>query len=426
MLMTFICIAALLVVLALGCLTWTLLRTRSSNSEQERVDANLALLQAQFKELEDDKAAGRISEEEYQETRDEIQARVLEETKQSDKKVVANGRQGLYAALGCIVLVPSLAFVVYSKIGMVDALDPLVVQTSQVTAHGGSGHTEEELQQTVKQLEQRLKDNPDNVDGWRMLARVNASYEKWDEAAKAYEQVNRLVPGNPAVLSDWADMLAATSGTLEGRPQELLQEALRIDPTYWKALALMGTLCYNKRDFQGAVDYWTRLRNLTEQGSETWRQITENIEEARQLGGLPANSAKTMVPVQKEPAKKVNADPAAHFIKGTVELADKVKDKVRPSDTVFVFARPTQGSKMPVAFMRITVDQLPAKFHLDGTSQMGMGVKTLADVTEVILEARISRSGNFMPSKGDLQGLIKGHVKVGATDVKIVIDTYIE
>lgn len=133
-----------------------------------------------------------------------------------------------------------------------------------------------------------------------------------------------------------------------------------------------------------------------------------------------------MVPVQKEPAKKVNADPAAHFIKGTVELADKVKDKVRPSDTVFVFARPTQGSKMPVAFMRITVDQLPAKFHLDGTSQMGMGVKTLADVTEVILEARISRSGNFMPSKGDLQGLIKGHVKVGATDVKIVIDTYIE
>lgn len=424
--MTFICIAAVLIVFALVCITWTLLRSRSNNSEQERVEANLALLRAQFKELEEDRGAGRISEEEYQETRDEIQARVLEETAQNDRTVAKTGRQGLYAALACILLVPSMACFVYAKIGMIDAMDPLVVRTSSMGAPSGMGHTDEELQETVKQLKQRLKDNPDNVDGWRMLARVNASYEKWEEAAMAYEQVNRLNPGNPAVLSDWADMIAATTGTIEGRPQQLLEEALRIDPTYWKALALMGTLCYNKRDFQGAVDYWTRLRNLTEQGSQTWRQITENIEEARQLGGLTSTTPSTMVPVQKPAPKQVDADPSKHFIKGTVELGAAIKDKVRPDDTVFVFARPTSGSKMPVAFIRLSVAQLPAQYHLDSTSQMGMGIKTLADVKDVILEARISRSGNFMPSKGDLQGMVKGTVKVGSSDVKIVIDTYIE
>ena len=104
-----------------------------------------------------------------------------------------------------------------------------------------------------------------------------------------------------------------------------------------------------------------------------------------------------------------------------MELAPELKARVKAGDTLFVFARPVKGSKMPVAFVRLTAADLPVAFKLDAMSQMGMGVKTLADVREAVVEARISRSGNFMPSAGDLEGAA-GVVKVGAHDVKIVIN----
>lgn len=75
-------------------------------------------------------------------------------------------------------------------------------------------------------------------------------------------------------------MAAAQQGDLEGRPKELIEKALAVDPQHWKALALMGTLCFNKGDYEGAVKYWSRMLAGVEQGSEEWRQIMENIEQA--------------------------------------------------------------------------------------------------------------------------------------------------
>ena len=219
-------------------------------------------------------------------------------------------------------------------------------------------------------------------------------------------------------------MAAAGGGRLEGKPRELIEKALQLDPTHWKALALMGTLCFNNEDYKGAVEYWSRMLAGVEQGSEEWRQIAENIEQARRMGGLPPGENASLLKQMTPQTQSGGSTPAAaqKFIDGSVEVAPELKIKVKKGDVVFIYARPVEGSKMPVAFIRLEADKLPASFHLDSTSTMGMGMRTLNDETEVIVEARISHTGTFMPASGDLQGAVEGRVAVGKQSVRIIIN----
>ena len=416
MLLTFIAVALILTVFGVALLACGLLKKHTGSEDTVRRDANLAILRRQYAELEADHAAGKVTEDEYAETKSEIERRVLEETQTEAVPVKAGKKSSVASVCVLSVLVPVVAFSLYEMLGSPEAFDPEFLRNQEMS-HAMGGHSEADLERSLEQLEERLKANPDNLDGWVMLARTYASFKNWSASSRAYEQVNRLSPGNADVLADWADVTAAAQGGIAGRPEELIQKALAVDPKHWKALALMGTLCFDRKDFKGAVTYWERMREGTEQGSEEWRQITENIDQARHLGGLPPEApALTEAPKKVEPAMKEPVE-----ITGTVEISPELKARVKAGDTLFVFARPVSGSKMPVAFIRLQASDLPASFRLDAMSQMGMGVKTLADVREAVVAARISHSGNFMPSTGDLEG-VAGVVRVGAHDVKIVID----
>ena len=151
----------------------------------------------------------------------------------------------------------------------------------------------------------------------------------------------------------------------------------------------MGTLCYNKGDYEGAVKYWSRMLAGVEQGSEEWRQIMENIEQARRAGGLPPDPSIGSIEPQSDASAAAQPAAASNaVITGEVDVSPEMKSKIRPDDTVFVYARPIEGSKMPVAFASYKGKDLPIKFRLDAQSQMGMGMKTLADVKEAYVEAR--------------------------------------
>ena len=423
MLITFICVAVLLVAAALALVVWPLVRRRENDGEAQRRADNLAILRAQFDELEAEHKAGRVTAEEYEETKSEIEARVLEETSAEEAKSDGGkSRTGFYTACVLVVFIPVTAFLVYLQIGTPIALDPEFTRAHAQARAVQGGHSQAELVEQIRLIEDRLKEQPDNLDGWMMLAKANASFKNWAKSSEAFEQVARLLPGNADVLADWADVMAAAqNGSLEGRPKELIEEALKIDPKHWKALALMGTLCFDKEDYAGAVQYWSRMLDGVEQGSEEWRQITENIEQARRMGGLPGGIGSAMKAVEGA-GKPAAAPAAARFVSGRVELSSDMAHKTRPDDTVFVFARPVTGSKMQVAFMSFKVKELPREFYLDSASVMGMGMKTLSDVEEVIVEARVSRSGNFMASSGDLEGAVEGKVPVGSKDLKIMID----
>lgn len=424
MLSIFIAIAIALVVVALVLVVWPLVRGTNDDGLTQRKADNLAILRQQYAELEAEHKAGRVSDDEYEETRSEIETRVLEESKDPDDVVpLKKGRQGVYAAFALVVLIPVTSFLLYLELGSPIAMDPDFTRQQEQMQKMSGQHSAAELTEQVKFLEERLKEHPDNADGWMMLARTSAAVKDWAKSSHAFEQVNRLVPDNADVLADWADVMAASQqGNLEGRPKELIEKALAVDPQHWKALALMGTLCFNKADYEGAVKYWSRMLAGVEQGSEEWRQIMENIEHARRAGGLPPDPSigsielKNAPSAQNQPAAAANA-----VITGEVDVSPEMKAKIRPEDTVFVFARPVEGSKMPVAFTKYQGKDLPVKFRLDAQSQMGMGMKTLADVSEVIVGARVSRTGNFMPASGDLEGEADSKVAVGTQGVRVVI-----
>ncbi|MGE5714584.1 MAG: c-type cytochrome biogenesis protein CcmI [Betaproteobacteria bacterium] len=426
----FIAIAAVMVVIALAWLLWPLLRT-SQRATVERHVANATIYRDQFADLDADLKRGSISEAQYTEAKAELERRLLDEAR-AESAPVSSSRGGRAPAVVIALSVPVLAGLLYWKLGAPDAFSPIA--TPVESAHQLTAGQVEEM---VQQLSARLQREPDNVEGWVILARTYYTMRKFPEAAAAYEKLVKLVPNEPDLLADYADALAMSQGRdLSGKPMELVQAALKADPNHWKALAMAGTAAFDRKDYKGAVAYWERLRDSQEPDSPIVKSISASIDEARRLGGMPPAVASATAPQKAAPTSPVAVAPKGEAAKseaakgaaattvttvgGTVNLSDAMKAKVAPTDTVFIFARAAEGSRMPLALTQVKVSELPAKFTLDDSMAMSKDMK-LSSVPMIVVGARVSKSGRPMPSTGDLEGLSKP-VAVGAKDVSVTID----
>jgi cytochrome c-type biogenesis protein CcmH len=423
----FIAVATVMVVIALTWLLWPLLRT-ARRGTVERHAANASIYRDQFADLDADLARGAISEPQYREARQELERRLLEEARVDKAPQARPVRSGKTSAMVLAVAVPLLAGLLYWKLGAPEAF-------SQLAAPPEAAHqlTPEQVDEMVAKLAERLQKEPDNVEGWVVLARSYYTMRKFPEAAAAYERLTQLVRNEPDLLADYADALAMAKGRdLSGKPSELVQQALAINPTHWKALAMAGTAAFDRKDYKGAVDYWERLRSSQPADSPIVKSITPSINEARQLGGLPADAPVAVAAqkaVPKTPAAaasstaataKAASPKAGSTVGGVVNLSEAIKAKAGPTDTVFIFARRAEGSRMPLALTQVKVSELPAKFTLDDTMAMSPEM-TLSTAPSVVVGARVSKSGRPMPSSGDLEGLSKP-VAVGTKDVTVTID----
>lgn len=248
-----------------------------------------------------------------------------------------------------------------------------------------------------------------------MLARSYTATGRFQEASRAYGKLNELVPNNPEILADYADVLAMAQGRrLAGAPVNLIQQALKADPNHPKSLALAGSAAFEAKDYAQAVGYWERLLALLQPGSESFRSVSAGVAEAKALAGGASPEA-----AQAATGTAMAAAPAAK-VTGKVTLSPALKGKVSPGDTLFIFARPAQGSKMPIAITRLEAGALPASFTLDDTSAMNPSLK-LSGFQDVVVGARVSKSGNAIPQTGDLEGF-SPPIKVGSADIQIVID----
>jgi cytochrome c-type biogenesis protein CcmH len=433
---TFIIVAAVMVAVALAWVLWPLLRPASVASVERRT-VNLTVYKDQFADLEADFARGSITQENYNEAKAELERRMLDEARVEKQVAAPRTVGGVKTALVIGAAVPVIAGLLYAKLGAPDAFSPLA--TAPQSQHQLSG---EQIEEMTTKLAARLEKEPDNVDGWVMLARTYYSQRKFPQAAKAYEKLTALLPNEADLFADYADALAMANGRqLSGKPMELVRRALELDPTQWKALAMAGTDAFERKDYKGAVAHWEKLRDTAGSDSPIAQQIQASIDEARQLGGMPASpapvaaaaskaapekstkSAKAEAPAKAETPVAAKADkPAAGgtSVSGTVTLDKGLTAKANPTDAVFVFARPADGSKMPIALTRAQVKDLPLKFTLDDSTSMNPQVK-LSGYEDVVLIARVSKGGSAMPSKGDLEGASKP-VKVGAKDIALSID----
>ncbi len=360
-----------------------------------RREANLAVYRDQRRELDADLAAGKLAPVEHEKARAELETRLLEDVDASAEQA-QNPHRSRRTALALGVSVPVAALAIYLAVGAPAAL-------TERPDHGTV--TAEQIEVMVERLAARLRENPDDADGWKMLGRSYAVLGRFGEAVDAYSRAALRAPRDAQLLADFADPLAMARGRrLQGEPEKLVQRALEIEPGNLKALALAGTAAFERQAFEAAADYWRRMLPLVPPDSEDARAIRDNVAQATQRAGG-------------------TAVPPAAALRGTVRVAPQLKGKFGPEDTVFIYARAAQGPAMPLAVLRVKARELPAEFALDDSMAMAPGM-SLSAHARVVVTARVSKSGGATPQPGDLQGA-SAPAASDASGVTVLIDTVV-
>ena len=281
----------------------------------------------------------------------------------------------------------------------------------------------------VDKLAERLKERPDDALGWAMLARSYSVLGRNAEALPAYAKAVELKGDDAGLLSDYAAELAMQNQrNLAGRPIELVQRALAIDPNNLKALSLAGMAAFDNKDYAGAVAQWEKILRLAPADPDLVQQVQASVAEARELGKLPpsTDTSAAAMPSASTPALgttgTANAPVAAAdaAVSGTVSLSASLAAQASPNDTVFIIARPADGARMPLAVLRKQVKDLPLEFRLDDSLAMSPAARLSMHPT-VLVSARISKSGNAIAQPGDLVGAVPTPVALGARGLKIEI-----
>lgn len=243
-------------------------------------DENIAILRNQLRQFELDFKEGRISQEQLEEARLDVEKRLLQEegaiaADQIDLKSANQQDSKKWPTIWIASGLPICAIALYLLVG-----SPLALYLPEAN-QGQPQLTQKDIEGMVERLAEKLKKDPNNAEGWQMLGRSYAALQKMPEAHDAYKKALDLNPNNAQLMVDYADLLAFQNKSIRGEPMRLIQKALQIEPNNLKALALAGTAYFELGDFKKAEDYWTKAKNLVPADSEFARGMTENIAAAR-------------------------------------------------------------------------------------------------------------------------------------------------
>lgn len=403
--------AALLIV-AILFVAIPLWRGVAKSNAVVRDAANLEILRDQIAEMDADLKNGLLTPELHEQGKRELQARLLEEV--GDTKATEDSGKPhplRITAVALALLLPLASVGLYLKIGNLGAMQPGSVHGAAALAHDAQG---------LKELEDRVAQNPNDPEALVVLARSYVEMGRYADGSRTYEALVKIVPDEPILWADYADALAMTHGSLRGAPTELLKRALELDPNHLKALALSGSAAMERGDYPAAITHWQKLLHLLPpQDTEDISTIQEGLSQARQMLAQTGGKMPAALEQINQPAPQMQAS-GKERITGTVTLSASLKGQADPSDTVFVLARAAQGPKMPLAILRKQVKDLPLSFSLDDSMAMSPQMR-MSNFDQVVVVARVSKSGNAMPQAGDLMGMSKP-LALGSTGIKIDID----
>jgi cytochrome c-type biogenesis protein CcmH len=414
--MLFWMITAAMILVALVMLAPALLRKRAE-SALDRDRQNLVIARERLNELKAERESGGLDPAQYEQARLELEQVLLDDIdeKREAPELRTSSRAGWTGMLSLLVLVPLLTIGLYYQLGhpdMASSVDP------RVAAHAGgtgSGQGMPSVEEMLGSLVERLKENPQDAEGWFLLGRSLMVVKEYPKASTAFENLHGLVGDQPTVLLAWADAAAmAQGGSMSGKPAELVRQAVGLAPDDTTALWLAGMVEAQDGNYSKALVYWERLQPLLQDDPQSSQRIAAMMATAREKGGMSAASA---APVSAGAAKAVS--PASVEVR--VTMAPELQGKVGPEQRLFIFATALQGPKMPLAAARLQAKDLPVELTLDDSSAMTPAMK-LSNFEQVKVGARISRSGNPIAGSGDLTGEVAPVKVTGAGVVEIVID----
>jgi cytochrome c-type biogenesis protein CcmH len=388
---------------------------------------NAAIHRDRLAELERDHRNGTLSAADLAEAREELQRQLLEDTAAAE--VVTADAAGRRSGIAIAIVLPLLAVALYAVIGTPAAVLPQAAQAQRAAA---------DMEQLAAQLARKLEQNPNNPEGWTMLARAYKSMGRWDDAERAYARIGADLEKSAELLAEVAELLVQKNNGFDARSRELVQKALRLEPDNMLALFLGGGEAFAAGRYAAATEYWGRLLPRLEPGSEDAQMVESSIAMARERSGagkkaaaggdvlpgtaIPRDDAHRGVarPGMETGADKTAAKASGKSVGGRVELAAALKGKAGPDDVVFIFARAVDGPRMPLAALRARAADLPLDFVLDDSHAVMPG-SNLSSAQQVRIEVRVSKSGQAAPGKGDLTGK-SAAVKPGASGLRIVVD----
>lgn len=392
---------------------WVLLRERKPVTQASQAKANAKVYRDQILDLDREHDSGHISDQEWQQSRDELSLRLLEDTSAVDDPAAKAEKPAIWTAVVLAVALPLGSMGLYMWVGQPEALNPMAAKTpDQVDP--------KDLAKMAQTLAEKLQAKPDNLQGWVMLGRTYRALENFDAALKAYDSALKLSADDDLKLERIEIIAMQRQGQFEGEPWNVIREVLQRDPQHFGALLTAGSASYAEGKFADALKYWEQARKPLDANNPDLEGLENAIAAVRdRLGMPPAKSSLTASSTPSSTSSSTSVATSGLNVTGQVNLSASLKSKASPNDVVFIYATPANGDRMPLAIFKTTVSQLPLNFTLDDSSAMTPDRK-LSAAGEVMVKVRVSKSGNAMPQSGDLSGSL-GPVKVGAKGLKLEI-----
>jgi cytochrome c-type biogenesis protein CcmH len=404
------------------------LAAHQADAINDPAKANAAVYRDQMADLDREFVMGNLNYEELKAARDELSQRLLADvgvdgltdapsSRASNSPLASSAVlwRKPWLAIGLLVfVVPVSSMLMYSVLGEPAALDPMALKQG---VDGSAEVTPEKLNEMATALTRRLQDEPNSMEGWVMLGRVQRARGHFEESAEAFAKALALSRDDNLSIERAEVLAQKNGGSFAGEPWSIIQRVLTADPHHLNALFLAGSASYSEMNFTTALRYWERAREVVPADSSDAPELDRAIAEARNKLGLPAIPPRAVAAAVDTQASK--AAMAASSISGRVTLVKELQGLVAPTDTVFVYATPVTGSRMPIAILRTTADKLPLDFVLDDSLAMSPSAK-LSGMDEVTVRVRISKSGQATAQPGDY-GVSLTPVKPGSKGLNLMV-----
>jgi cytochrome c-type biogenesis protein CcmH len=384
----FILIAACLVLLALLFILPPLWRP-ATNLKTATDERNIEIAKQRLTELKEQLQAKVLNQAQYDEQRAELELALSDDLTLSTP-TLDTSTQGRGLSLFLLVAIPIIAASLYGLLGNFAAVNatPEMIAGNQAKLPDQAA-----IQKMVEGLATKMQADPKNAEGWLMLGKSYKYLEQYDKAADAFGKAYALLGDKPDVMLAYAEALSfANNEEVTGKAADLIFKALKIAPDNPNALWLAGMAKVQSKEFSEAKILWTKLAvslpegEAREEVQALLKTVDEKMAEAKPL-------------TTETPNPTANTDVAV-----TIQVSLAPELKADANDTVFIYAQ-AENSKMPLAIVRKTVQDLPTTVTLNDTLAM-MPTNKLSLFKTVKLLARVSKSGNAMPQANDLIGSI--------------------
>ena len=322
--MSFWIIIGILMLAVMLSMLWPLLRRR--NEFDAARDPSLEVYRDQLLELDRDRDAGRLGEPDHAAARLEVERRLLAEAADTgagspNDSIELRRLRRMAVVFVVLIAVPAASLVTYLMIGQPGTPDlPLAGRTAELAKVKQVDDQQQRIKDMVTGLAARLKDEPGDLEGWRMLARSYVVLQRYPEAADAYRRALGLVAGDADLLANYGEALyLGAERTVTPEALQAFEQVLARRSDHHQALYYMALGTYQGGDAVAAIKQWNALLEISPSGAPWIAMVAKRIETAAGEAGVPVPELRIAQPTTT--AQSTTPDPTSEDVAAAQEMS---------------------------------------------------------------------------------------------------------